>query len=163
MDNNAFVLYIYNLLRSGNVMDQAYVRHLTAFMSSPSDAVVNATVAYLCEGVRQVDAAELYGVKQSAIARMSQRIRALDKGVVDAWQCRQPGNPGWSAPYMRALAALSHAPKPINLEATIKHVSKGVSQDDASREYGVSQPSLARLYRTLRKRDALVIKAIALR
>lgn len=65
-------------------MSPNYIRVLLKLTKVSGEAVVSATIEHMANGKTQKDAAELYGVKQEAVARLVKRIRELDAIVKEA-------------------------------------------------------------------------------
>lgn len=65
-------------------MNPEYIQALLQLTKATSKDVIEATIKHLCEGVSQTKAAEANGIKQEAIARMTRRIREIDKLVTNA-------------------------------------------------------------------------------
>ena len=72
-------------------MNPEYIHALLKLTKVTSAEVVAATIAHLCDGISQPEAAETHGVKQESIARMVRRIRELDSLVADAASKRAVG------------------------------------------------------------------------
>ena len=72
-------------------MTSDYIQALLKLTKVTSAEVVAATIAHLCDGISQPEAAETHGVKQESIARMVKRIRELDSLVADAASKRAVG------------------------------------------------------------------------
>lgn len=65
-------------------MKEDYVRQLFKIAQKHSDAVIEATIEHLCNGLTQEEAAEKYQITQSTVGRAVSRIKQLDKLVIDA-------------------------------------------------------------------------------
>lgn len=65
-------------------MNREYIRALLQLTKATSKEVIEATIEHLCEGVSQTKAAEAHNVKQEAIARMTKRLREIDRLVIAA-------------------------------------------------------------------------------
>lgn len=72
-------------------MSPEYIQALLKLTKVTSTEVVAATIAHLCNGISQPDAADTHGVKQESIARLVKRIRELDSLVADAASKRAIG------------------------------------------------------------------------
>lgn len=79
------------ILRGARYMNPDYIHALLKLTKVTSAEVVAATIAHLCDGISQPEAAETHGVKQESIARMVKRIRELDSLVADAASKRAVG------------------------------------------------------------------------
>ena len=72
-------------------MTSDYIQALLKLTKVTSAEVVAATIAHLCDGISQPEAAETHGVKQESIAGLVKRIRELDSLVADAASKRAIG------------------------------------------------------------------------
>ena len=64
-------------------MKEKYVRSLIKLTKSTSEKNLNALIEHLCKGKTQAESAQIYGVRQEAVARLSTRIKKLDIAVSD--------------------------------------------------------------------------------
>lgn len=65
-------------------MTPEYIKTLLKLTKVSSEATVAATIAHLCHGKTQPEAADANGVQQEAVARLVKRLRELDKVVDEA-------------------------------------------------------------------------------
>ncbi|BBM67964.1 hypothetical protein VA249_46100 (plasmid) [Vibrio alfacsensis] len=64
-------------------MNEKYIRALITLTRSTSEPTLNAAIEHICLGESQAKSAVKHGVKQEAVARLSKRIKELDKQVTD--------------------------------------------------------------------------------
>ena len=73
-------------------MTPDYIKTLLKLTKVSSEDVIAATIAHLCHGKTQPEAAEAHGVQQEAVARLVKRLRELDKVVVAAIEEKEKNN-----------------------------------------------------------------------
>jgi hypothetical protein len=62
-------------------MNEEYIRALVTFTRSTSEPTLDAVIEHICNGLSQKNAAVKYGVEQSAVARLTTRIKKLDTRI----------------------------------------------------------------------------------
>lgn len=73
-------------------MNRKYIEVLLGMTKVSSEALIEATLAHLCDDMSQLEAERVYGVKQEAIARLVKRLRELDKSVDRVIEARKKYN-----------------------------------------------------------------------
>ncbi|ENM5740394.1 hypothetical protein AB1F87_004020 [Vibrio mimicus] len=64
-------------------MNEQYIRALISLTRATSEPTLAAVIEHLCDGKTQEQAADHHGVKQEAVARLTTRIKKLDKQVTE--------------------------------------------------------------------------------
>jgi formaldehyde-activating enzyme involved in methanogenesis len=141
-------------------MAPEYIQQLLKFTKVNGQAVIAATVEVLSNDRSQSNAALIYGVDQSAIARLVGRILKLDAIVAAAIAIKTPK---WTPEYIRLLLKFTKVNGQAVVAATIDVLSNDRSQSDAALFYGVDQSAIARLVSRIRKLDAIMVSSIAMR
>ncbi len=73
-------------------MKENYLRELVTLTRVSSTATVEACIEHLCFGKSQYVAADKYGVKQEAVARLTRRLVNLDQKLIEIEKLRHKEN-----------------------------------------------------------------------
>lgn len=60
-------------------MNEDYIRALSTLTKASSDSTLDAVIAHICDGLPQKKAGQKFGVKQSAVGRLTTRLKELDE------------------------------------------------------------------------------------
>ncbi|EON6607138.1 hypothetical protein ACOIVT_004239 [Vibrio parahaemolyticus] len=116
-------------------MNEKRLRELASLTTTHSENLVDALVEHICRGMSQQEAAERFGVKESAVSRLASQVYLANKE------------------YLRELVSLTNTRSDAVVEAVIEHICLGISQPKAAAHHGVKQPAVARLVSQLYKLD----------